>query len=112
MLDDQVVFIVDLNELENGDELPVSMDYTVNAGPGVLNSLVPQPHVGDWVYVHSDDDNTLFRAVVASVESLRDMTVRIIWDSRTQILNKEWSAQEIADWTATQEAETASGKLA
>ena len=102
MIDDHLVLIVDLNELENGNELPVSMDYTANAGPGVSYSRLQQPAVGQWVYVHSDDDDTLYYAQVISVESERDLTVRIDWNTCVPVLNPEWSAQDISDhWSFT-----------
>jgi hypothetical protein len=111
MLADQIVFIVDLNELENGDELPVSMDFTVTGGPQVLNTYLPQPQVSEWVLVHSDDDNTLYYAKVLSVESERDMTVRIRWESRAPVLNEEWSAQDIQQWVVTRESPTLVAEL-
>jgi hypothetical protein len=95
-MDSQVpVFIVDLNELEGDDLVPVAMDYTVNNGPGVKNSSMRQPREGEWVRVHSDADDTLYYAQVTGVVSERDLVVRIDWESCAPVLNRaEWSARD------------------
>jgi hypothetical protein len=95
VIDDEIVFIVDLNEVEDGDLLPVSMDYTVNAGPGVLSSRFPQPPVGTQVRAHSDDDDTIYYATVQRIVSGRDLIIRINWDTCTSVLNSEWSAKDV-----------------
>jgi hypothetical protein len=112
MLNDQIVFIIDLNELENGSELPVSMDYTVNAGARVLCTNLPRPKVDDWVMAHSDDDNTIFYAQVISVENDQDLVVRLDWESCSPVINKEWSAQDLKSWMSTQGSKaTVAGKV-
>lgn len=90
MLDDQLVFIVDLNEIEDGDVLPVSLDYTVNSGPDVLQMSFPAPNIGSAVLVHSDDDDTIYNAEVIAQVSDRDFKVRVTWQSRAPVLNGEW----------------------
>ena len=105
MLDDQVIFIVDLNEVENDNELPVSMDYTCNSGAGVLNSRLRRPAVGEWVLVHSDDDDTLYYAKVLEDSGARDLLVGIDWTTRTPVLNTtEWSARNVTLWDSYQAA--------
>lgn len=100
MLNDQIVFIVDLNEVEHGNILPVSMDYTLNAGAGVLDRRLVQPKVGSSVMVHSDDDNTLYYAKVTSIKSERDLKVKIYWDSCKPVINTDWSAQHLDAWSS------------
>lgn len=90
----QVVFIVDLNEIENGSEVPISMDYTLNYGPRVLMSPLPRLYKGHWVRVHSDDDNDLYYARVEKRLSDRDYIVKIDWSTGAPVLNQaEWSAR-------------------
>jgi hypothetical protein len=88
------IFIVDLNEVEDdGDHLPVSMDYTVNYGPRVFSSLLRSPQIGEWVRVHSDDDDTLYLALVDEKISDRDYRVKVLWSSCEPVLNRSWSAR-------------------
>ena len=93
MQQDQLVFIVDLNELVDGQFVTVAMDYTVNRGPGVRHSRDRLPKVNSWVKVHSDDDDTLYHARVARVLSERDLLVKIKWESCAPVLNRSWSAR-------------------
>jgi len=94
MQDEHLVFIVDLNELQGGDRLPVAMDYTTSPGPGVRDSRDRQPTVDEWVRVHSDDDDTLYYARVVEVVSERDLVVRIDWGTCAPVLNRSWSARQ------------------
>ncbi|MBA3339344.1 MAG: hypothetical protein H0T54_06315 [Geodermatophilaceae bacterium] len=90
-----LTFIVDLNEVED-DLCPVSMDYTLNYGPRVyVCDRGDKPlALGSWVRVHSDDDDTLYHALVVTRLSDRDYQVRIAWDTCVPVLNKgEWSAR-------------------
>lgn len=87
------IFIVDLNELQDdGVSIPVSMDYTLNLGPRVLSSSLRKPSLGDWVRIHSDDDETLYFARVTTQLHDRDYVVVIDWDSCEPVLNSSWSA--------------------
>ena len=91
MLPNELVFIIDLNEVE-GDETTISMDFTVQFGARVWPHNYPPPGVGEWVRVHSDDDDTLYHAQVTDKLSDRDYRVAIKFDSRVPVLNKAWSA--------------------
>jgi hypothetical protein len=87
------IFIVDLNELQDdGHSVPVSMDYTLNLGPRVLSSYMRRPAVGDWVRIHSDDDETLYFARVSTQLDERDYLVAIDWETCAPVLNSSWSA--------------------
>lgn len=86
-----VIYLVDLNEAD-GDLVPVSVDYTVTYGPGVVASAPPA--LGQWVTVHYDDDNVLMYAEVVEVISGRDFRVRIDWDSCSPVLNEEWGLKD------------------
>ena len=99
------IFIVDLNEVEDdGDHLPVSMDYTVNYGPRVFSSLLRPPQLGQWVRIHNDDDDTLFLARVEEKISDRDYRVKVSWSTCEPVLNRSWSAR-------TDRAESYTGSL-
>jgi hypothetical protein len=74
---ESLVFIVDLNEAEAEDVLPVSLDYTDNFGLGVM--AYPSPAIGSAVRVHSPDDHAIYDAVVLEQVSDRDLTVRVNW---------------------------------
>jgi hypothetical protein len=92
---DRLVFIADLNEVQDGDLVPVAMDFTVNNGPGVRVSTLRQPRKGEWVRIHSDSDDTLYYARVTERMSERDLMVKIDWGSCTPVLNSlEWSARD------------------
>ena len=88
------VFIVDLNEVqEDGYHIPVSMDYTLNLGARVLSSQLRRPAVGQWVKIHSDEDNVLFYALVDRRINERDYMVKVDWQSTEPVLNESWSAR-------------------
>ena len=92
MISDQLVFIVDLNEVDVDGRTTASMDFTVNYGPFQRrDDLMPTP--GTWVYAHYDEDDTLYLAEVLEVLSDRDFRIRIQWDTCEPVMNKiEWSA--------------------
>ena len=80
--------------MEEGDQLPISMDYTLNFGARILRSDVEPLRENDWVKIHSDDDDTLYYAEVTRRVSDRDLIVRVLWDSCAPVLNTaEWSAR-------------------
>lgn len=88
------IFIIDLNELEeDGSHISVAMDYTLNAGPRVTSSLLRRPTLGEWVRVHSDEDDTLYYARVDRRINDRDYIVAIDWASCEPVLNDSWSAR-------------------
>ena len=90
-----LTFIVDLNELEDVDILPVSMDYTLTYGPRVLVTSGTPVLVGDWVKAHSDDDETVYFAEVVERVSDRDFKIKIHWDTCTPVLESiKWSARD------------------
>lgn len=92
MLDkEHLVFIVDMNELQAGDLIPIAMDFTVNRGPFVFADMLDAPNVGDCVRIHYDEDNVLYYGEVVEQTSKRDFLVRIMWDTGVPVLNKEWS---------------------
>lgn len=99
---DGLVYIVDLNELDDGERVRISMDFTVNYGEFV-RAPEPMPNIGDDVRIHSDDDDTLYWAKVKELASDRDAIVTIRWDTRVPVLNRmEWSAQVVPSssyWT-------------
>jgi hypothetical protein len=99
MSNEDPVFIVDLNELEDDDLVPVAMDFTLDHGPGVRSTNVVRPEVGAWVRIHSDADDTLYHARVTRYLNERDLMVRIDWQSCTPVLNRvEWSARGV-NWS-------------
>lgn len=98
---DQLVFIVDMNELQDGDLVPISMDYTLNRGPGIRVSLDRTPAVNEWVRLHSDNDDTLLYGQVQSVVSPRDLLVKVDWESCVPVLNRDWSARGAAEVATT-----------
>jgi len=88
------IFIVDLNELqEDGDHIPVAMDYTLNLGARVRSSTLRLPVLGQWVRIHSDEDDTLFWALVERQVNERDYIVKIDWQSCIPVLNDSWSSR-------------------
>lgn len=79
-----LVFVVDLNELDGGERLSISTDFTANFGPFVTAPVVEQASIGDSVVI-IDDEGSLFDAEIVDVRSPRDMVVRVDWESeRTQ----------------------------
>ena len=88
---EHLVFIVDMNELEDNEFLVVSMDFTTTYGPFILQDR-PQPVPGEWVRLHYDEEDTLYYGEVIERLSDRDLRVRIDWDSATPVLNSEWSS--------------------
>lgn len=108
---DQIVFIVDLNEIENENFVPISMDFTVNYGPFVRR-VDHQPKVGDYVCIHSDDDNTLYHARVVEQRSDRDLLVEIDWSTCQPVLNSLWSAQDWPGYTLSKTSVTEADDLA
>ena len=88
------IFIVDLNELQDdGAHIPVAMDYTLNFGPRVSSSQLRRPALGEWVRIHSDEDDTLFYARVGRQINGRDYMVAIDWTTCEPVLNDSWSAR-------------------
>lgn len=107
------IFIVDLNELEDdGFHIPVAMDFTLNLGPLVRNSMLRRPELGEWVRIHSDEDDTLFYARVDEQLNERDYLVAIDWTTCSPVLNSSWSGRvrslELNTGALTQPAEVES----
>jgi hypothetical protein len=90
---EELVFIIDLNELTDGDLLPLSMDFTLTHGPRVRMSQWQMPRVGELVKLHSDDDDSLYYGTVTQQVTGRDFEVRIDWESCAPVLNRSWSAR-------------------
>ena len=55
----------------------------------------PTLAVGEWVRLHSDDDDTLYHAEVIEKLSDRDYRVAIKFDSCVPVLNRAWSASSV-----------------
>jgi hypothetical protein len=101
------IFIVDLNEVqEDGYRLPVSMDYTLNLGARVLSSQLRHPNIGQWVKIHSDEDDSLLYAQVDHKISDRDYIVRVDWNSCEPVLNDSWSARAYPNNVLTNQSYT------
>lgn len=93
---DVVLFVVDMNELEHGRYLTISLDFTVNYGPGV-HGPIETPRVGDTVRIHWDGDDVVYYAKVTDALNDLDLVVEVLWDTCAPVLNKEWSARPVAN---------------
>lgn len=95
------VFIVDLNELQDdGDHIPVAMDYTLNLGARIRSSRLRRPVLGQWVRIHSDEDDTLYWAKVDREINERDYLVKIDWQSCAPVLNEAWSSRIVRSYVS------------
>ena len=101
------IFIVDLNELkDDGDHIPVAMDYTLNLGARVRSSRLPRPALGQWVMIHSDEDDALYWARVDRQINERDFLVKIDWQSGVPVLNEAWSSRLTTNYISPKDSLT------
>lgn len=88
------IFIIDLNEMEDGDTIVVSDEYTVQYGARRKFFLTGAGRLqsGAAVRVESDEDRMLYWASIVEVLPDGEYRVVIDWESGAPVLNEMWAA--------------------